>query len=216
MDRVIAVLAPVLDRLDYVLSGFRLTRVLADRQPPLSQLQIRLVLRLRVKTLARADAVADHAKLALLHILRVLLTQATCRRVARVSKRLTAFLLAQLIELREVLGTDKHLAAHLQESRGVAFKRVRDVLDHSCVGGDVFARHTVATRGSTGELTVFIHKVNGQPVDLQLSEVRARSLSQPITHLLFRENVIQAHHALWVGDVRKRTVIHWSADFLGR
>ena len=168
VDGVVAVLAPVVDGLDDLVGGLRPARVLADRQPPLSELLVGFPLRFGSEALARADAVADHAELSLLHVLRVLLPQSPGRGVARVGERLAAFLLAQLVELREVLGADEHLAADLEERRGVAGEFLRDVLDDPRVGGDVLTGGAVAAGGRAGQLAVFVNEVDGQPVDLQL------------------------------------------------
>ena len=216
VDRVVAVLAPIIHRLDDFVGRLRPARVLAHRQAPLGELLVRLVLRLRGEPFARTDAVADHAQLALFHVFRVLLPQAARRRVARVSKGLATFLLAQLVELGEILGPDEHLAADLQKCRRLAREPVRDVLDHPRVGGDVFAGGAVATGGGTDKLAVFVDEVDGQPVDFQLGQIRARGFGQPLAHLVFVENVVQAHHALGVGDVRKRVVGGRGANFLRR
>ena len=214
VDGVVSVLAPVVDRLDDLIGGLGPARVLADRQAPLGEFLVGLVLAFRGEALARADAVANHAELSLLDVLRVLLPQPTSRGVARVGKRLAAFLLAQLVELREVLGADEHLTADLQERRGVASELLRDVLDHTGVGGDVLAGCAVAAGGRAGQLAVFVNEVDGQPVDLQLRQVRAGRLREPLTHLVFIEDVVQAHHALGVGHVRERGVGSGCADLL--
>ena len=216
MDRVVAVLPPVVNRLDDLVGRLRPARVLAHRQAPLGELLVRLVLRLRGEPFARTDAVADHAQFALLHVFRVLLPQAARRRVARVGEGLAALLLAQLVELGEILGPDEHLAADLQKCRRLASEPVRDVFNHPGVGRDVLARGAVAARGRAREFAVFVDEVDGKPVDLQLGQIRARGFGQPLAHFVFVEDVVQAHHALGVAHVRKRVVGGRGADLLRR
>ena len=81
---------------------------------------------------------------------------------------------------------------------------MRDVLDHARVGGDVLADSAVAAGGGALEHAVAVHQVDGQPVDLQLGEVRPRSLLQPLSELLGGKDVIQAVHALEVRHVGER------------
>src|SRR5205085_7430876 len=118
-----------------------------DREPPLLQLRVRLRLRRRVEALTCADAVQRQGEWSRRGDARVLLPERSGRRVAWVREGRAALLDEARVELREVLGRDEHLAAHLEKSRDVlALQAIRHGREGPDVAGDVLAGAAVAAR----------------------------------------------------------------------
>jgi hypothetical protein len=137
----------------------------------------------------------------------VLLPQRAGRRVARVGEGGLARVQQRLVQLGERRDRHEHLAAHLQDGRVAGPGQAsRDGGDGPDVRGDVLARPPVAPGGRLDQRAVPVHQVDGQPVDLQLAQVRAdRGLARqpggpvgPAAQVLVGEHVVQAEQPLQV------------------
>ena len=161
--RVVAVLTPVLDLLLDLLSGVNLLGVRANRQPPRGNRAIRIVLGSRGEALTRADTVADQLQWALGCVRGILLTHRARGGIARVGEHLQPLGLALGVHGGEVLDVDEHFAADFHQSRDREFVRavegIRDVVEGSCVVGDVLARRTVAAGQREFQLAVDVKEV---------------------------------------------------------
>ena len=111
--RIAPMLLPVSDLLMHLVNGFHQLGVVAHGQAPRGQRLVGMVLGCWGESFGSSNAVAEHAQFPAAHGLHVFLTQRARRGVTGVSKRLTAILLALLVDLGEVLHCDKHLTTHL-------------------------------------------------------------------------------------------------------
>ena len=157
-----------------------------------------------------AEPVADHPQPSSGGDLRVLLTEGPGGRVAWVGERRLARLHERRVERLEILDSEEHLAAYLEQVgyRVVVGRResVRYVVDGLGVERDVLAGTSVAACGAANEDTSLVHQGQGYAVDLQLTQVfQARAgvslhPRHPAAHLVGIEHVVQRHHSLEMVD----------------
>ena len=180
-------------------------------QSPRLERRVRLGLRGRAVAGAGADAVHHQAQRAGGGHPWVLLPQAAGGGVARVGERRLALLDQARVQVGERGHREVDLAAHLQELRhvGEAVGRGqpgRHALDAAHVGGDVLAGAAVAPGGGADQPALLVGQVDGEPVDLQLTQVghrAARVALDPVGpggQLLVGEGVVEREHPLGVRD----------------
>ena len=97
----------------HLINGFHQLGVGTHGQAPRGQRLVGMVLGCWGESFGGSNAVAEHTQFPAAHCLHIFLTQRARRSITGVSKRLTAILLALLVDLGEVLDCDKHLTAHL-------------------------------------------------------------------------------------------------------
>ena len=159
--------------------------------------------------------------------LRVLLPQRPGRRVARVGERRLAVGDQVLVQRREVLDREEHLATDLQQ-RGhvVAGQPSRDrpsIVRTLAVTSS--PTRAVAAGGRPDQPAALVDQVQRQPVDLQLAQIAglldpllpqlANRPLRPAVQLLAAERVVQAQQPLQMLDRRERGRRR-PADLLGR
>ena len=197
----------------------------AHRQAPRFKLQQASEVRIRqLAALQNTDAVAEESKRSLRGNTRVKLAQRACRRITRVSKHLPAGATRLVVNFLEARLGQEHLAAHFQ-TRGnvVTLQLQRDRADGTHVGGDVFARRTVATRCGTHQHAVFVEKTDRQAIQLELAAPgEGVAAFQTILHALvkreealFIKYVIQRQHRHLRAHLAE-SAQRLSADALGR
>ena len=205
VDEAVAVRADLGDPLFDSLPARQQARVGRDGQAPVPQLLVPAHLGGRLGEvlpgLDEADAVGDHREGALGGLGRVLLTQRSGGRVARVDESLFPGLNAGLVEGGEVGDREVDLAAHLDAGGNGTGQGLRDRGDGSRVGGDVFADVAVASGRGAHEAAVLVQEVDGQAVDLDLGrhlEVGDTGglghAGLPAGELLEGEHIVERHH----------------------
>ena len=135
-------------------------------------------------------------------ILRIELAEAPRRRIAGIGELLRALLALPGIEPFEVAPVNDHLAAHLEQPRGVrGAQPERDALDRAQVGGDVLALVPVASRRALREHAAFVNEADRESVELGLAGVFDRSGTEPLANapverldLLVLEGVVEREH----------------------
>ena len=219
---VAAVFAVVVDHLQDLVEGGDGAVVRGDGDAPLAVqvVGLRLVGDLVVRAggasgtpVESADAVRVEAQATRGGDARVLLPQRSGRGVPRIGERRTPRVRVLIVQGPEVVPPHEHLAADLHEVgdiRGLAAQGLRDRGDGAHVQRDVLAGHTVAAGQSLFEHAAAVDEVQRQAVDLDLAAHRQRPALGPVqvaahavvpvTQLLDREHVVQAHHARGVPD----------------
>src|SRR5699024_6878457 len=168
VDHVVAVLAGVGDEVLDLVDRLEDLEVVADRQPPGSELLIDLGLvgRFRVRDIGRGphgDAVDEHVQGPARGAGRVLLPQGSGRGGARVRGRRLALVDEGGVEFGELLDGEEHLTADLDlRRRVVRVEPVRDVGDGAHVRGDVLADASVAAGGGADQVPVAVEQVDGE------------------------------------------------------
>ena len=165
------------------------------------------------RALDAADAVHDGVERPGGGDLGVLLPQRPGRGVARVGERGLARVQQRLVQLAERLDRHEHLAPDLEDGRMPgAFQPRRDGGDGADIRRDVLAGAPVAPGGRLDQRAVPVDEVDGQPVDLQLTQVGtlepgAAELGRavgPAAQVLVGEHVVQAEQPLQVLDRREQ------------
>ena len=142
------------------------------RQPVGAQHLVGLALAGQGEAVVGSDAVDDHPQGPGGGDPGVFLPERPGGGVAGVGEPVLPGLLQGLVQLREGLFGEEHLASHLQHGGNVASSQpVRDAVDGGDVSGDVLPHPSVPPGGSLREAPVEIGEVHRQPVDLQFAQV---------------------------------------------
>ena len=139
-------------------------------------------------------------------ILRIELAERAGRGVARIGKWRLARRDALVIEPLERAPRQDHFAAHLEQPRHPAVRRMdqaqRHAFDCADVPGHVFAVDSVAASRSHGQPAVFIDQLDRETVELDLGDVldfglaveKALDAIVELAHLLGIHRVGERHH----------------------
>ena len=200
-----------------------------DREARLAKPREHLVLAVQLQAIGRAHRVEPCAEGALGGEPRVELPQAAGRGVAGVGEGGLALGGAGLVELREGLERQVHLAAHLHARGRRADARAHHQghgLDGADVAGDVLPHLAVPARGAGDQLAVLVRERHRQAVDLGLHHVvhllaghallveHRLQAAVPLTQLVLTTGVGQAEHGLQV-PVRLESLRWLRAHALG-
>ena len=132
-----------------------------------------------------------------------------------------------LVERREGASRHEDLAAHLERRPGrVLLEAEGDGADRAQVGGDVLAGRAVAARRPAYEATLLVAQADGEPVDLQLADVRDRTVLRSqaetapdarveLAQLVGAEGVAEAEHGRLVPH-RREAALDRGPHALGR
>ena len=159
----------------------------------------------------RSDAVRVEAQATGCGDTRILLSQATCGRVAGIGEWRATGVLVLGVQLVEIVPSHEHFAADLHEF-GNVFLRSGKVLrnggDGAHVESDVLAGHAIASGQTLFKHAVAVDEVQRKTVDFHLAGhgqwLRFGPIQSPehavvpFAQLLDGEHVIEAHHARWM------------------
>ena len=152
-----------------------------------------------------APGIGEEAQAPLLGERGIELPQPARGGIARVDEEGLAFGFAFLVERVEVLARHINLAAHLDDLGNAApFERVRHVLDHLEIGGDVLAHLAITPRRALHQHAALIAERGGQAVDLGLAHQgdplvlgqaeKAPDTAEKIPQLVVIEGVVEGQH----------------------
>eukprot|EP00659_Diplonema_papillatum_P013251 gene13250-biopygen13298 len=199
----VAALTDIAVVVEAILNPLGQLQLMADGHAPLLQL-------LQVADVGVADirghAIAAEFQRTAGGDLRVQLTQATRRRVARVGESLAAnFQLGGVQPLETGLGHE-YFAAHFEGRRPAgAVQFQRNVAHGTHVDADVFASGAIATGGATHQLTVLIQQADRQAIELRLTAVLHRcATAKQVAHgqvQAFSDPAIEFQHGAFIKGV---------------
>ena len=192
----------------------------ADRQPPAGQRLVGGALRAELDIRDGPDAVDDHPQGPGRGDPRVLLPQRPGCGVAWVGEPVVPGRREGVVELRELGPGEEDLTPYLQQRRHIRTTQpVRNPRDRRHVAGHVLPGAAVTAGRRHGEPSIDVAKVDGEPVDLEFTQVTfGRSLRQPSVQFFTVEDVVEAQHPLQVrhrGEVRLAGEGHLLGDRIG-
>ncbi len=147
------------------------------------------------------------------------LAQRAGRRVARIGEQRLALFGALLIELREWLTAENHLAAHLEQfgnpaALGAA-KTQRNAADGAEILGNILAVSAVAASRADFEQTVLVNQLHRETIELDLGDVFdiAFGLEHPLDAAVEIAHLLRAHR---VGEREHHPAVLHDRELFGR
>ena len=161
----------------------------------------------------RAATVGEKAQRPLGGHLRVKLTQAAGGGVARVDERLLAGRRLAQVDLGKCRLEQQNFPAHLDQWRRISRQPQRNRADGPYIGGDVFARLTVAAGGGARQHAILVGQAHGQAIELEFNGVLDAGVHPGQVDCLGHPLVERAQFGL-VERIRERK--HWDTmGYLG-
>ena len=158
--------------------------------------------------LERADTVRVETKPSGGGDARVLLTQASCGRVARIGERRASRILAFPVERVEIIPSHENLAANLHEFRNILLwpgKILWNGGDGAHIECDIFASHTIASGQALFKHAITVNEIERKSVNLHFAGhwqgLRVRPIKTsddtviPFAQFLKRKDIVKTHHA---------------------